>query len=351
MCGLAGVCVAPGAAAGEHLERVATAMADLLVERGPDGRGRWADGEAGVALAHTRLAILDLSPAGDQPMLSADGRWVVVLNGEIYNHRQLARRLEGTGVRFRGHSDTEVLVEAVARWGVDTTLDRIDGMFAVALWDRSERRLSLARDRLGEKPLSWASLPGGGIAFGSTVDAVSAHPDVDVRISRQALTAYLRHKAVPDPASIIDGVHKLPPAHLLTWRSGKAPQLARYWTPPRSGHGAAGSSGVRTDAKLVAETTALLTEAVADRLVADVGVGVFLSGGVDSTTVAAVAAGASDERVRTFTIAFDDADLDESGRARAVADHLGTDHRADRHRGSHLGHGGTPGAGLRRALR
>ena len=326
MCGLAGVCVAPGSVGGEHLERVATAMADHLVDRGPDGRGRWADGDAGVAIAHTRLAVLDLSPAGDQPMLSADGRWVVALNGEIYNHRQLARRLERTGVRFRGHSDTEVLVEAVAQWGVDTTLDRIDGMFALALWDRSERRISLARDRLGEKPLCWTTLPGGGIAFGSTVDAVSAHPDVDVRISRQALTAYLRHKSVPDPASIIDGVHKLPPAHLLTWRSGEAPLLARYWTPPRSGHGAAGSSGVRTDAKLVAETTALLTEAVADRLVADVGVGVFLSGGVDSTTVAAVAAGASDERVRTFTIAFDDADLDESGRARAVADHLGTDH-------------------------
>jgi asparagine synthase (glutamine-hydrolysing) len=326
MCGIAGACVRPGSLAGERLGLIATTMADHLVQRGPDGRGRWVDGDAGVALAHTRLAILDLSPAGDQPMLSADGRWVVALNGEIYNHRQLARGLEGLGVRFRGHSDTEVLVEAVARWGVDATLDRIDGMFALALWDRSERQLSLARDRLGEKPLCWVELPGGGLAFGSTVDAVTAHPDVDIRIDRHALTAYLRHKAVPDPASIVEGVHKLPPAHLLTWRGGEPPRLCRYWTPPRSGRGAGVSPDVRSDAQLISDTTGLLNEAVADRLVADVGVGVFLSGGVDSTTVAAVAAAASDERVRTFTIAFDDVDLDESKRARAVADHLGTDH-------------------------
>ncbi len=326
MCGIAGVCVAPGSMAGDRLQHVATVMADHLVDRGPDGRKRWVDGDAGVALAHTRLAILDLSEAGDQPMVSADRRWVVALNGEVYNHRQLARRLESAGVRFRGHSDTEVLVEAVAHWGLTMALERIDGMFALAVWDRSERRLSLARDRLGEKPLCWAELPGGGLVFGSTVDAVTAHPDVDVRISRQALTAYLRHKAVPDPASIIEGVYKLPPAHLLSWRSGESPQITRYWTPPRSGHGTDGPADDRSDAQLVADTTGLLKQAVADRLVADVGVGVFLSGGVDSTTVAAVAAAAADERVRTFTIAFEDADLDESARARAVADHLGTEH-------------------------
>ena len=271
------------------MQHVATAMADHLVDRGPDGRGRWVDGDAGVALAHTRLAILDLSEAGDQPMLSADGRWVVALNGEIYNHRQLARRLESAGVRFRGHSDTEVLVEAIARWGMEVALERIDGMFALAVWDRNERRLSLARDRLGEKPLCWAELPGGGLAFGSTVDAVTAHPDVDVRISRQALTAYLRHKAVPDPASIVEGVHKLPPAHLLSWRSGESPRIIRYWTPPRSGHGTDGPADDRSDAQLVAETTGLLKQAVADRLVADVGVGVFLSGGVDRSGAMTVA--------------------------------------------------------------
>ncbi len=323
MCGIAGMVVAHGSEHPERLGGLVDAMTGPLVNRGPDGSGRWVDAASGVALAHTRLAIIDLSPAGDQPMVSADGRWVVCANAEVYNHRELGRRLAGEGTQFRGHSDIEVLVEAVAHWGVATALERIDGMFGLALWDRRERQLTLARDRLGEKPLCWAELPKGGLIFGSTVDAVLTHPDITATIDRDALAGFLRHKDVPDPATIVRGVHKLEPAHLLRFGHGSTPVVSRYWALGPAGVAIeSGAPPVSND-----EMTRLLADSVEQRLVADVPVGVFLSGGVDSTTVAALATRVSATPVRTFTIAFGDADLDESHRAAAVAAHLGTDHR------------------------
>lgn len=323
MCGLAGVVTAPGSEHPERLSALVKEMTGPLTARGPDGNGRWVDGEAGVALGHTRLAIIELSSAGDQPMVSADGRWVVCANAEVYNHRELGRRLASSGTQFRGHSDIEVLIEAVARWGVDAALERIDGMFGLALWDRRERQLTLARDRLGEKPLCWAELPQGGLVFGSTVDGVLTHPDITATVDRDALAGFLRHKAVPDPATIVRGVHKLEPGHVLRFAHGSAPDISRYWA--LSPAGVAIEPGAPPASK--ATMTQLLANSVEQRLVADVPVGVFLSGGVDSTTVTALAARVSPTPVQTFTVAFGDADLDESHRASAVARHLGTDHR------------------------
>lgn len=325
MCGIAGVVVAPESHRHEELLSVAAAMSEPLVPRGPDGSGQWVDEEAGAALAHTRLAVIDLSSTGEQPMVSADRRWVLSANAEIYNHRDLARRLTAEGVRFRGHCDVEVLGEAVSRWGLDTTLDRIDGMFAFALWDRLERELSLVRDRLGEKPLCWTELPKGGLAFGSTLDALTAHPQVSPSVNAQALASFLRYSAVPAPGSIYENVMKLEPATVLQFRHNEAPRLRTYWTAPRSGVPVTPKSPMGTDT--VSRVATLLEASVADRLVADVPVGVFLSGGVDSTTIAAMASRVSQSPVRTFTIAFGDPDLDESKRAAAVAHHLGTDHK------------------------
>ncbi len=325
MCGIAGVVVEPGSRGHDDLRSVVATMGEPLVPRGPDGAGQWVDEEAGAALSHTRLAVIDLSSAGEQPMVSADRRWVVSANAEIYNHRDLARRLTAEGVRFRGHCDVEVLVEAVARWGLDTTLERIDGMFAIALWDRLERQLSLVRDRLGEKPLCWAELPRGGLAFGSTLDAVIAHPQVSPSLDAQALASFLRYSAVPAPASIYKNVMKLEPATVLQFRHQETPNLRRYWTAPRSGAAIDAEPPMASDTASTIST--LLQASVADRLVADVPIGVFLSGGVDSTVIAALASQVSDTPVRTFTIAFGEPDLDESERAAAVAQHLGTDHK------------------------
>jgi len=202
MCGVVGV-LDPrhrrGRGDSEHLLR---SMAGSMVHRGPDGSGVWTDPQHGIGLSHRRLAIMDLSAAGYQPMASASDRYVISYNGEIYNHRELAAELEGRGVCFRGHSDTEVLIEAVDHWGTRAALERVDGMFAFALWDRLERQLVLGRDRVGEKPLFYGRLGSGDIVFGSTIDGLRRHPEFDRGIDRNALALYFRHKYVPTPWSI-----------------------------------------------------------------------------------------------------------------------------------------------------
>lgn len=325
MCGFAGLLDPRRDRRPGETGEILRAMAAPMVPRGPDGAGEWVDAETGVGLAHRRLSILDLSPTGAQPMLSGDGRWVVSYNGEIYNHLELAGELGSAGVRFKGHSDTEIFLEAVSAWGLPATLERMDGMFALALWDRAERELTLVRDRLGEKPLYYGRLGSGEVVFGSSLDALRAHPDFDRPVDRNALALYFRHKYVPAPWSIFDGIAKLPPGCTVTVSAdGRVGEAVPYWSAVDvAGRGTtwSGSPDAAVD-----HLEHLLRTSVRRRMIADVPVGAFLSGGVDSSTIVAVAQQESTTPVRTFTIGSTSADFDESGDARAVAAHLGCDH-------------------------
>ncbi|MEO0036493.1 MAG: hypothetical protein RLZZ501_2516, partial [Pseudomonadota bacterium] len=301
----------------------AAAMAATLIHRGPDDADAWADPAAGIGLGFRRLAILDLSPHGRQPMHSHDGRWVLTFNGEIYNHAELRDRL-GRDRPWRGHSDTEVLLEAIATWGVDAAVGRADGMFAFALWDRARRELTLGRDRFGEKPLYWGE-SGGALLFGSELRALRVHPCWDGAIDRDALAAYLRLGWVPAPATIHRRARKLEAGTLLTVAADGTTRSRRYWSAPERAAALAGSfQGSRDEA--VERLDALMAEAVRLRMQADVPVGVFLSGGIDSSLTAALMSQASDAPVHSFTVGFDQAGLDESAHARAVATELGTRH-------------------------
>lgn len=297
------------------------AATNRLHHRGPDDRGIWFDTAAGVALGHTRLAVIDLSPTGAQPMVSADGNLVLVYNGEIYNFAALRSELEGRGVRFRGDADTEVLVEAFATWGIEPALQRVDGMFAFAVWDRGRRELTLGRDRMGEKPLYYGKV-GNGFAFASELRALQALPGFDNEIDRDSLTLFLRHKYVPAPYSIFRRISKLPQASTLTVRRNAAPGTpSPYWSlfdhlPP--------GDPLSPD-EAVDHFADLLIEMVRQRMVADVPLGAFLSGGVDSSLVTA-AMTATGADVKTYTIGLTESAFDESEDARRVAKHLGTDH-------------------------
>ncbi|MGE5502831.1 MAG: asparagine synthase (glutamine-hydrolyzing) [Actinomycetota bacterium] len=320
MCGIAGF-VDPSGTDPGALDARGRAMAAALAHRGPDGQGVWTDAEAGVCLAHRRLSVVDLSDAAAQPMISACGRWVVAYNGEIYNHRDL--RAELPDYPFRTASDTEVLLAAVARFGVEGALDRVNGMFAFALWDRSARSLMLARDRMGIKPLYWRWAQGR-LSFASEPRALKCLPGWTGGIDRESLAAFLRFVAVPAPRTIWPGVSKLEPGTLLTLRQGREPAITRWWDL-----GAEAAAAPRldfSDDEATDRLEALLADAVARQMVADVPVGAFLSGGIDSSTVAALMCRAGRGRVRTFSIGFAEADYDEAPFARAVAAHLGTEH-------------------------
>jgi asparagine synthase (glutamine-hydrolysing) len=300
-------------------------MAGVMTSRGPDASGVWLDPGAGIGLGHRRLSILDLSVNGAQPMESADRRYVITYNGEIYDHRELADELRGAGVVLRGHSDTEVLLEAIARWGVGPVLQRVDGMFAFGLWDRRERSLTLARDRMGEKPLYFGTLGTGEVVFGSSLDALRAHPGFDRPVNRDALALYFRHKYVPAPWSIFSGISKLEPGCTVTVSADgsiAAPEpYWRFFDVVARGETFEGSPEDAVD-----ELERLLSVSVRRRMIADVPVGAFLSGGIDSSTVVAAAQRESSKAVRTFTIGSRSTEYDESSDARRVAAHLGTDH-------------------------
>ena len=325
MCGIVGVLDPRRRRDPADVARVVEAMMLPMAPRGPDGSGRWIDDTGHLALGHRRLAVLDLSEAGHQPMTSSDGRFVITYNGEIYNHDEVSADLRREGVRFRGHSDTEYLVEAIARWGIATTLERIDGMFAFAVWDCAEQRLVLARDRLGEKPLYYGTLGGGEVVFGSSLDALRAHPGFDRPIDPAALTLFFRHKYVPAPRSIHLGVRKLEPG---TWveigADGQIGSPVPYWDLLSIAGGGRTFGGTFDDA--VDRLDELLRTSIRRRLVADVPVGAFLSGGIDSSTIAAIAQEVADHPVKTFTIGSPASGFDESAAAAAVARHLGTDH-------------------------
>lgn len=306
-------------------EAVLRRMNDRIAHRGPDGDGLWTDEAAGVALGHRRLAIVELSPLGRQPMESADGRFVVVYNGEIYNFQDLRGELEAAGHQFCGHSDTEVLLEACAAWGVERAVTRLVGIFAFALWDRRDRVLSLVRDHLGVKPLYWTR-QNGALLFGSQPKALRAHPAFAAGLDRDALAAYLRLSYVPAPHSIFQGVRKLEPGRILTVRPGRELEETVYWDAEAAARDGLANPLNLSDTDATDTLEELLSDAVGRQMMADVPLGAFLSGGVDSSTVVALMRRHSDRPVRTFTIGFREGGYDEADAARAVARHLGTDH-------------------------
>ena len=326
MCGIAGILDGrsePGAYAS-----IMRAMTAAVAHRGPDGEGIWVDAEASVALGHRRLAVIDPSPAGDQPMFSVGGRFVIVFNGEIYNFRHLRSEMEGDGYPFFGRSDTEVLLAAIDMWGIEPALQRIEGMFAFALWDKTLRELTLARDRVGKKPLYYGWFRGA-FLFGSELRALCAHPDFTGEIDRGALGRYARDGWYSGQHTVYRNVRRLQPGCYLRIRADEnehAGQVA-YWSARDVAAAAARNPFTGSYDDAVVELEALLDRAVRDRLIADVPLGALLSGGVNSSTVVALMAAASSRPVRTFSIGFPGTELDESPHARAVARHLGTNHQ------------------------
>lgn len=330
MCGLAGF-VRAGGFADASAPGLIDAMADSLAHRGPDDRGTWIDAEVGVAIGHRRLSIIDLSAAAHQPMIGEGGRYVLAFNGEIYNHLAVREELERTSKapRWRGHSDTETLLAGVNAWGMKETLRRIEGMFAILVWDRAERQLSLARDRMGEKPLYYG-WQGSTFLFASELKALRIHPDFRASIDREALASYMRVGYVPAPLCIYQGLRKLMPGTLLrlSWRDrpGTLATPESYWNLREVAvHGRAHPfAGDAVEA--VDELQAHLARVVRQQSIADVPLGAFLSGGIDSSTIVAIMQSQAARAVRTFTIGFHEAPYQEAHYARAVARHLGTEH-------------------------
>ena len=323
MCGITGYLTTQAPRHESMLDTV-RAMSDALQHRGPDDDGQWADAEHGVAFGHRRLAIVDLSPLGHQPMTSACGRYVMVYNGEIYNHLALRKALGDWA--WRGHSDTETILACFTRLGILPTLERLVGMFAIAVWDREARRLTLVRDRMGEKPLYWGRLPNGDLVFGSELKALRAHPAWHGEIDRDAVALYMRHNAIPAPYSVYVGIGKLRPGEWLETGRDGATRSGRYWNcadAARAGHA---NPLALDDAAAVEALGAVLGDAVKDQMVADVPLGAFLSGGVDSSLIVATMCRHASQPVRTFTIGFSEAGYNEAEYAKAVAKHLGTDH-------------------------
>ncbi len=309
-------------------------MTKTLSHRGPDASSTWIDESSGIALGHSRLAILDLTEHGAQPMHSACGRYVLVFNGEIYNHLSLRSSLKDSGVlaQWRGHSDTETILACFASWGVMVTLKLVVGMFALALWDRKEQCLTLSRDRFGEKPLYYGWVGNGSrqaFVFGSELKALRAYPGFDNSVNRGALALYLQYCTVPGPHSIYENIFKLEPGCLLTLKGEhlvhRKMVIEPYWQMTavvRDGI----SNQIQDEVEAVSTLDKTLREAIALQMIADVPLGAFLSGGVDSSTIAALMQTQSERPVQTFTVGFDEAEFDESAYASAVARHLGTDH-------------------------
>lgn len=326
MCGITGFWDAARHRNPNEMQAIAQQMSNALTHRGPDDGGSWVDVEAGIALGHRRLAIVDLSLEGHQPMVSADGRYAIVFNGEIYNFLELRCQLESLGHRFRGHSDTEVMLAAFSQWGVDKAIQHFNGMFAFGLWDRRERVLHLGRDRLGEKPLYYGWM-GQTFLFGSELKALKVHPNFQAEINRDALALFLRHNNVPAPYSIYTGIYKLPPATVLTWNGTDArPTPVPYWSAKEAAELGITEPFTGTEQEVLEQLEALLQDAVGLRMVADVPLGAFLSGGIDSSTVVALMQAQSSQRVKTFTIGFYEDAYNEAKYAKCVAQHLGTDH-------------------------
>lgn len=322
MCGITGLFDLRNEPRARQHAAIAATMADTLAHRGPDGHDAWGDNEAGIGLGHRRLAIVDLSPGGAQPMHSADGRYVITYNGEVYNFHELRNELSARGHVFRSMSDTEVMLTACNEWGPEKAVERFIGMFAFALFDRQTRTLRLVRDRLGIKPVYW-TVADDVLLFGSELRALMAYPAFRKDVDDEAIAAVLRYSYVPAPATVFRNTFKLPPGSILTARPGSRPVVAAYWKPANV---VAGRKDAVDLPEAVDKVDLLLRDAVRRRMIADVPLGAFLSGGTDSAAVVAAMQASSHDPVRTFTIGFQDAAYDETGHARDVARHLGTAH-------------------------
>jgi asparagine synthase (glutamine-hydrolysing) len=326
MCGIVGFWQTPEKNA-DALTGMVRQMADAIAYRGPDDFGEWVDDRFGIALGNRRLAILDLSPHGRQPMISDSGRYVITYNGETYNYDILRRELESRAHRFRGHSDTEVILAAVEEWGVWEAVRRFNGMFAMAIWDRTEAQLHLIRDRLGIKPLYVYQFKDR-LLFGSELKTFKAHPDFQGDLNTGVLSSFLRYRYVPAPSTIYAHARKLPPGHLLTVKDCRAslPPSQAYWSAAEVAQAGIDDPLVGEDNYLTAEADELLRDAVRIHMASDVPLGVFLSGGVDSSTVTALMQAQSSDRIKTFSIGFESSAYNEAEFAAAVAKHLQTDH-------------------------
>lgn len=328
MCGITGFFTLERQTKRAVFEVTIKQMSVTLHHRGPNDFGNWLDAEGGIALGHRRLSIVDLSPTGHQPMHSACDRYVIVFNGEIYNFKILRQELEVFGHKFHGHSDTEVMLAAISRWGLEAAVKRFNGMFAFALWDKQEHRLHLARDRLGEKPLYYGWM-GKTFLFGSELKALRAHPDFKEELNRDALALYMRHNCVPAPYSIYKGIYKLPPGTILTLNGAdgiSSPAPIPYWSARVVAEQGIARPFTGSVEEAIAQLDTLLREAVKMRMEADVPLGAFLSGGVDSSLVVALMQAQSDIPIKTFSIGFNESEYNEANYAKAVAQHLGTDH-------------------------
>lgn len=329
MCGITGFLDFSRSTESSKLQSIVQKMSDTLMHRGPDNSGIWVKAKAGIALGHRRLSILDLSPQGHQPMTSSTGRYVITYNGEVYNYRELKDKLDkkGCAPAWQGRSDTEVLLAVIEAYGIERALQQLNGMFAFALWDQKDRIMYLVRDRLGKKPIYYGWM-GKTFLFGSELKALRAHPMFKGEINRDALALYLRYNYVPTPYSIYQDIYKLPPGTILT-----VPDLVKrplvpvpYWSARDVAEGGSAKPFGGTEDNAIAHLDALLRDAVALRMEADVPLGVFLSGGVDSSTVTALMQAQSACAVKTFTIGFNEDGYDEAVHAKAVARHLGTTH-------------------------
>lgn len=328
MCGLTGFWKANNFSV-DSAKAIAEKMADRLTHRGPDDAGVWIDENCGITLAHRRLSILDLSPAGHQPMVSSSGRYVIVFNGEIYNHLEMRQELGN--IPWRGHSDTETLLAGFEAWGIEKTLKRTVGMFTIALWDCKEKTLTLARDRIGEKPLYYGFQKGAFI-FASELKALKAHPDFIGEIDRDVICLYLRYGYIPAPYSIYKGIYKLLPGNYIQFPVSHGLDVLHsakpiaYWSLAEVTAKGIAHPFTGDDAEAIVALDKQLRESIGLQMIADVPLGVFLSGGVDSSTVVALMQAESSRPVKTFSIGFNEASYNEAGYAKAVARHLGTDH-------------------------
>ena len=332
MCGFVGFLGASPLQAKGEQQALLKCMSDTIIHRGPDDAGYWCDGEHGIALGHRRLSIIDLSPAGHQPMASSHGRYVIAFNGEIYNHLAMRAELEARAAApaWRGRSDTETLLAGFDAWGVQGTVERAIGMFAFAVWDRQTRTLTLGRDRIGEKPLYFGWQGRGGNAvflFGSELKALRAHPAFEHVIDRGSLCLQMRHSYIPAPHSIYRGIAKLAPGCLLSVSASRPqPVLSTYWSAARHMQAGVANPFAGTPQQAVDQLDTLLRDAVGAQMMADVPLGAFLSGGIDSSTVVALMQAQSARPVKTFSIGFHEDGYNEAEYAKAVARHLGTEH-------------------------
>ena len=332
MCGLAGFITAGDDNPSEVMARFLTAMSNAITHRGPNDEGSWSDAEAGVWLGHRRLSIVDLSSAGHQPMQSASGRYMIAFNGEIYNHLSLRQEIEAAGEApsWCGCSDTETLLQGFDFWGIQGTVERAVGMFTFAVWDRQNATLILGRDRLGEKPLYYGWQGRGGSAvflFGSELKALRKHPAFESNVNRGALSLQLRHNCIPAPYSIYEGISKLLPGSLLSVsRQQPKPRVWAYWSVAEVAKSGITNVFSGSDQQAVDKLESLLKDSVSKQMVADVPLGAFLSGGVDSSTIVALMQAQSTNPVKTFTIGFNEESYNEAAQAKMVAQHLGTDH-------------------------